>query len=159
MILSALWDQAVQEKTTLLNCIATIDKVSAGHVYLEEKEVSDISSRKEIARFRRKTLGFVFQDFNLLDTLTIEENIALGPVMQGRSPQEVDCTVQDIASKLGITDILGKFPNQVSGAEAAGGMRACDGCKSQTDSGRRTDRRTGFTLFQTAAELNGAPES
>ena len=115
-------------KTTLLNCIATIDKVSAGHVYLEEKEVSDIS-RKEIARFRRENLGFVFQDFNLLDTLTIEENIALGPVMQGRSPQEVDCTVRDIASKLGITDILGKFPNQVSRgqkqrAACAGAMAA-----------------------------------
>ncbi|MCH1983371.1 ABC transporter ATP-binding protein [Ruminococcus sp. OA3] len=103
-------------KTTLLNCIATIDRVSAGHIYLEGNDVSGIS-KKEIARFRRENLGFVFQDFNLLDTLTIEENIALGPVLQGMSPQEVERTVQDTASKLGITDILGKFPNQVSGGQ------------------------------------------
>ncbi len=103
-------------KTTLLNCIATIDRVSAGHVYLDGRDVS-IISKKEIARFRRENLGFIFQDFNLLDTMTIEENIALGPVLRGKSPQEVDSIVQDIASKLGIHDILSKFPNQVSGGQ------------------------------------------
>lgn len=72
-------------KTTLLNCISTIDTATAGHIYLRDTDITGLKEDK-LAEFRQKNLGFVFQDFNLLDTLTIEENIALAPVIQGTSP-------------------------------------------------------------------------
>jgi len=93
-------------KTTLLNCISTIDMVSAGHIYLDGTDVTEINE-KQIARFRRENLGFVFQDFNLLDTLTINK------VPAG----EVDGRVREMAGKLNITDILDKYPYQVSGGQ------------------------------------------
>ena len=103
-------------KTTLLNCISTIDTVSAGHIYLGGTDVTEIKP-KAIARFRRENLGFVFQDFNLLDTLTLEENIALPLTISGTSPKEIDERVQRIADKLHISDILKKYPIQVSGGQ------------------------------------------
>ena len=75
-------------KTTLLNCISTIDTATAGHIYLRDTDITGLKEDK-LAEFRQKNLGFVFQDFNLLDTLTIEENIALAPVIQGTSPQKI----------------------------------------------------------------------
>ena len=103
-------------KTTLLNCISTIDTVSAGHIYLEGTDVTEINE-KEIARFRRENLGFVFQDFNLLDTLTISENIALALTINKVPAGEIDGRVREMAVKLNITDILDKYPYQVSGGQ------------------------------------------
>ena len=103
-------------KTTLLNCISTIDTVSAGHIYLGGTDVTEIKE-KEIARFRRENLGFIFQDFNLLDTLTISENIALALPINHIPVGQVDGLVQEIAAKLNITNILEKYPYQVSGGQ------------------------------------------
>ena len=103
-------------KTTLLNCISTIDTVSAGHIYLDGTDVTEINE-KEIARFRRENLGFVFQDFNLLDTLTISENIALALTINKAPAGEIDGRVREMAVKLNITDILDKYPYQVSGGQ------------------------------------------
>ena len=103
-------------KTTLLNCISTIDTVSAGHIYLNGTDVTEITE-KQIARFRRENLGFVFQDFNLLDTLTISENIALALTINRVPAGEIDGRVREIAGKLNIADILDKYPYQVSGGQ------------------------------------------
>lgn len=103
-------------KTTLLNCISTIDTVSAGHIYLGGTDVTEIKPNA-IARFRRENLGFVFQDFNLLDTLTISENIALALSINKTPARDVEPRIQDIAQKLNITDILNKYPYQVSGGQ------------------------------------------
>lgn len=103
-------------KTTLLNCISTIDTVSSGHILLDGQDITTISE-KDIASFRRDCLGFVFQDFNLLDTLTLEENIALPLTISETPPKEIDQRVHQIADKLLISDILKKFPTQVSGGQ------------------------------------------
>ena len=103
-------------KTTLLNCISTIDTVSAGHILLNGQDVSNLS-QQDLARFRREKLGFVFQDFNLLDTLTIEENIGLALSLNHQDPGAVQNRVREVAGKLGIPDILEKFPYQVSGGQ------------------------------------------
>lgn len=103
-------------KTTLLNCISTIDTVSAGHIYLEGTDITELKP-KSLARFRRENLGFVFQDFNLLDTLTISENIALALAINKTPAKEVEPCIMDIAGKLNIRDILNKYPYQVSGGQ------------------------------------------
>lgn len=103
-------------KTTLLNCISTIDTVSAGHIYLAGKDITTLKE-KELARFRRENLGFIFQDFNLLDTLTISENIALALTINKVETSQIDPQVQNIATTLNITDILNKYPYQVSGGQ------------------------------------------
>ncbi len=103
-------------KTTLLNCISTIDAISAGKILLDGVSVAGLSEH-ELARFRRERLGFVFQDFNLLDTLTIEENIGLALSLNHQTPGTVQNRVREVAGKLGITDILTKFPYQVSGGQ------------------------------------------
>ena len=103
-------------KTTLLNCISTIDTVSAGDILLDGESIAELSE-SELARFRRERLGFVFQDFNLLDTLTIEENIGLALTLNHSDSNAVQRQVSGVAQKLGITDILGKFPYQVSGGQ------------------------------------------
>ena len=103
-------------KTTLLNCISTIDTVSAGHIYLDGADVTEIKE-KELARFRRVNLGFVFQDFNLLDTLTISENIALALTINKVPEPQIAGKVQEMAQSLNIIDILDKYPYQVSGGQ------------------------------------------
>lgn len=103
-------------KTTLLNCISTIDAISAGKILLDGVSIDDLSE-KELAKFRRERLGFVFQDSNLLDTLTIEENIGLALSLNHKEPKKVQGQVREIARKLGITDVLPKFPYQVSGGQ------------------------------------------
>ncbi|MEY8323097.1 ABC transporter ATP-binding protein [Lachnospiraceae bacterium 54-11] len=103
-------------KTTLLNCISTIDTVSAGHIYLEGVDVTEMKP-KSLAGFRRENLGFVFQDFNLLDTLTISENIALALSINKVPAREVESRISDIAGKLNISGILDKYPYQVSGGQ------------------------------------------
>lgn len=103
-------------KTTLLNCISTIDTVSAGDILLDGESIAELSLG-ELARFRREKLGFVFQDFNLLDTLTIEENIGLALSLNHVDSRTVQERVKNVAQKLGITDILKKFSYQVSGGQ------------------------------------------
>lgn len=103
-------------KTTLLNCISTIDTVSAGHIYLDGADVTEIKE-KDLARFRRENLGFVFQDFNLLDTLTISENIALALTINKAPQEQIVGKVREMAESLNITDILDKYPYQVSGGQ------------------------------------------
>lgn len=103
-------------KTTLLNCISTIDTASAGHIYLDGTDVTEIKE-KELARFRRINLGFIFQDFNLLDTLTISENIALTLTINKVPVGEIDVRVEKMAKTLSIADILDKYPYQVSGGQ------------------------------------------
>ena len=103
-------------KTTLLNCISTIDTVTAGHIFIGGQDITELNSKK-LARFRREELGFIFQDFNLLDTLTAYENIALALTIQKRPSREIDERVRDIAEKLEITDVLKKYPYQMSGGQ------------------------------------------
>lgn len=103
-------------KTTLLNCISTIDTVSSGHIYLENQDITEIKE-ENIAKFRRENLGFIFQDFNLLDTLTVEENIALILTINKVPEKEIDKKTLEIARKLGIEEILNKYPYQVSGGQ------------------------------------------
>ena len=103
-------------KTTLLNCISTIDTVSAGHIYLDGEDVTEIRPRA-LARFRREKLGFVFQDFNLLDTLTIGENIALALAINQTPADRVEPKVRAMAQTLNIQGILDKYPYQVSGGQ------------------------------------------
>ena len=103
-------------KTTLLNCLSTIDSVSAGHIMLDGKDITKLRE-EELAVFRRDNLGFVFQEYNLLDTLTLEENMALPLTIQGLEPEEISLRVRKIADKLQIGDVLGKFPFQTSGGQ------------------------------------------
>lgn len=103
-------------KTTLLNVIATIDEVSSGHIYLNGKDLTEIN-KKEIGRFRRENLGFIFQDFNLIDTLTIHENIALALTINKTNKNEIDGKVNSVAKELGIEEILTKYPYEVSGGQ------------------------------------------
>lgn len=103
-------------KTTLLNCISTIDTVSSGHILLEGRDITAIPM-EEIAAFRREALGFVFQEFNLLDTLTLEENMALPLTIRELEPAEIRAKVHNLADRLGLSEALGKFPYQVSGGQ------------------------------------------
>ena len=103
-------------KTTLLNTISTIDTVTSGNIYLDGVDITTLKE-EELADFRRENLGFIFQDFNLLDTLTIEENIALSLIINHEDILKVDKKVDDIVKKLGIQDILDKFPYEVSGGQ------------------------------------------
>ncbi|HPY84395.1 MAG TPA: ABC transporter ATP-binding protein, partial [Ruminococcus flavefaciens] len=103
-------------KTTLLNCISTIDRVTAGHIYLEDTDITKLKG-KELNKFRRDKLGFIFQDFNLLDTLTAYENIALSLSIQKTPAKKIETAVTTVAERLGITDVLKKYPYQMSGGQ------------------------------------------
>lgn len=103
-------------KTTLLNCISTIDRVTAGHILIDGEDITKLKG-KRLNKFRREELGFIFQDFNLLDTLTAYDNIALALTIQKVDPTEIDQRVKEIAKKLEIIDILNKYPYQVSGGQ------------------------------------------
>ena len=103
-------------KTTLLNCISTIDPVTAGHIYIEGKDITALNSKK-LSRFRREKLGFIFQDFNLLDTLTAFENIALALTIIKTPVSQIEPMVMDVAQKLEITEVLRKYPYQMSGGQ------------------------------------------
>jgi len=103
-------------KTTLLNCISTIDTVSSGHIYLDGTDVTEHTD-KQIAGFRNKQLGFIFQDYNLLDTLTVEENIALSLVVQDVPANEITKRITKLTQQIGIEQILSKFPIYISGGE------------------------------------------
>jgi putative ABC transport system ATP-binding protein len=103
-------------KTTLLNCISTIDRVTTGHIYLEGEDVTELKG-KELNKFRRDKLGFIFQDFNLLDTLTAYENIALALSIQKCAASEIDARVKAVAKQLEIKEVLNKYPYQMSGGQ------------------------------------------
>lgn len=103
-------------KTTLLNCISTIDQVTSGNIMVEGLDITDMR-KKELTKFRRDNLGFIFQDFNLLDTLTAYENIALALTIQKVNPKEIDKRVKEVAKVLNITPVLAKFPYQMSGGQ------------------------------------------
>lgn len=111
-----LWEHHGSGKTTLLNCISTIDKVTAGHIIINGQDITRLKGNR-LNKFRREELGFIFQDFNLLDTLTAYENIALALTIQKVKANEIETRVNTIAQKLGIADILRKYPYQVSGGQ------------------------------------------
>ena len=103
-------------KTTLLNVLSTIDNTSKGEILIDGKDVVSMNDDK-LALFRRNHLGFIFQDYNLLDTLTVRENIALPLALSNVKAREVDSRVIEIAKKFGINDILDKYPYQISGGQ------------------------------------------
>ena len=103
-------------KTTLLNCISTVDHATAGHIYVNGKDVTDMKETA-LARFRREELGFIFQSFNLLDTLTGRDNIALALAILGEHPKKIDGKINKIAQELGIGEILEKYPYEMSGGQ------------------------------------------
>ncbi|MCM1498243.1 MAG: ABC transporter ATP-binding protein [Clostridium sp.] len=103
-------------KTTLLNMLATIDTVTAGHIYYGDTDITELSENA-LSKFRKDNLGFVFQEYNLLDTLTIEENIILALTLQGGRKKEINDACSEILGLLGILDIRDKFPYQVSGGQ------------------------------------------
>lgn len=103
-------------KTTLLNCISTIDRVTGGHIYLNGEDITTLKGNR-LNSFRREKLGFIFQDFNLLDTMTAYENIALALTIRKESPHKIRVAVTSIAKQLGISDVLDKYPYQMSGGQ------------------------------------------
>lgn len=103
-------------KSTLLNCISTIDRVTSGHIYLRNEDITKLKGNK-LTKFRRDSLGFIFQDFNLLDTLTSFENIALALTIQKTNYKLIDQKVIQVAKALGIEEILNKYPYELSGGQ------------------------------------------
>lgn len=103
-------------KSTLLNSISTIDKVTAGHILIKGEDVTKLKGNR-LNKFRREELGFIFQDFNLLDTLTVYENIAIALTIQKVGSNEIQRKVNEISEKLGIKNILDKYPYQISGGQ------------------------------------------
>lgn len=112
----AIMGESGSGKTTLLNILAAFDKPTSGEVLLSEKKLSQVKE-KEISAFRRDNLGFVFQDFNLLDNFSIKDNIFLPLVLSGKKYDELNQRIKPIAKKLGITEILEKYPYEVSGGQ------------------------------------------
>ena len=103
-------------KTTLLNLLATVDQVTSGHIFYDNMDITTLKE-EEVAKFRKENLGFVFQDFNLLDTLTLEENVILAMTKHKKKKQEIQQTVASVMRALGIWEYRKKFPYQVSGGQ------------------------------------------
>ena len=112
----AIMGESGSGKSTLLNILAALDKPTEGIVFLQEKDLSKVKE-KEMAAFRRNNLGFVFQDFNLLDTFSLKDNIFLPLVLSGTSYKEMERRLMPLADKLGIKSILEKYPYEVSGGQ------------------------------------------
>ena len=112
----AIMGESGSGKTTLLNILAALDKPSSGEVLLNGRNIVEIKER-DISAFRRDNLGFVFQDFNLLDTFSVQDNIFLPLVLSGKNYDEMSRRLQPIATKLGIREILNKYPYEVSGGQ------------------------------------------
>ncbi len=112
----AIMGESGSGKTTLLNIIAALDKCTSGKVIINNKDISELKE-KDLAEFRRNNLGFVFQEFNLLDTFTVEDNIYLPLVLAGKSYNEMHERLMPIAVKLGIADLLKKYPYEISGGQ------------------------------------------
>lgn len=103
-------------KTTLLNLLATVDQVTSGHIFYDNMDITTLKE-EEVAKFRKENLGFVFQDFNLQDTLTLEENVILAMTLHKKKKQEIQQTVASVMRALGIWEYRKKFPYQVSGGQ------------------------------------------
>ncbi len=112
----AIMGESGSGKTTLLNILASLDRATSGEVKLSGKNLSEIKESR-LASFRRENLGFVFQDFNLLDTFSLRDNILLPLVLSGVSPNEMEKKIEPIAKRLGILSLLDKFPYEVSGGQ------------------------------------------
>lgn len=112
----AIMGESGSGKTTLLNILAALDTPTGGKVYLKGRDLSGVKER-EIAAFRRQNLGFVFQDFHLLDTFSLKDNIFLPLVLSGKTYEEMERRLTSVAERLGITEILNKFPYEVSGGQ------------------------------------------
>lgn len=103
-------------KTTLLNMMAAIDHVTSGHIYYDDLDITEMSA-DQLSEFRKENLGFVFQEYNLLDTLTLEENIILALTVQGKRRKEIQKICQDMMELLEIEDVKDQFPYEVSGGQ------------------------------------------
>ena len=145
-------------KSTLLNVIATIDRVSAGNILVEGRNLADMKE-EHLSEFRRDKLGFIFQEYNLLDTLTIEENIILALTLQGGKKQQIQGECEQMLRLLGIADIREKFPYQVSGGQ----KQRCACARAMVNHPRllladeptgALDSRSAQTLLETFTDLN-----
>ena len=120
-------------KTTLLNCISTIDKVTAGHIFVGGTDITKLKGN-DLNKFRREDLGFIFQDFNLLDTLTAYENIALALSIQNVSPKEIDKRIKKVAKELDIESVLKKYPYQMKKSSLSSSIKWRTKTKSSSSS-------------------------
>ena len=145
-------------KTTLLNLLATIDQVTAGHIYYETTDITELSE-EDLSEFRRDNLGFVFQEYNLLDTLTIEENILLALTLQGGGREQIERECARMIKLLDLEEIRDKFPYQVSGGQ----KQRCACARALVNHPRllladeptgALDSRSAQTLLETFASLN-----
>lgn len=106
-------------KTTLLNLLSTIDRVTAGHIYYGDTDITELGE-EQLSEFRKKQLGFIFQEYNLLDTLTLEENIMLVMTLHRRGKKEIQKRCSELLRILGIEEVKDKYPYQVSGGQSSG---------------------------------------
>jgi putative ABC transport system ATP-binding protein len=145
-------------KTTLLNMLSTIDSVTAGHIYYGGTDITELKEDR-LADFRKENLGFVFQDYNLLDTLTIEENIMLAMTLQRKGRQEIQEECEKMLDLLGIADVRGQFPYQVSGGQ----KQRCACARALINHPRllladeptgALDSKSSQTLLETFTEMN-----
>ena len=146
-------------KTTLLNCVATIDTVTSGHILVDGRDVTSLRARA-LSRFRRDDLGFIFQDSNLLDTLTGFENIALSLTIKGERPASVRARVEQTAAALGVSEVLGKRPCQMSGVQrqrvaAARAMVADPKLVLADEPTGALDSRSASVILDTLSMMNG----
>lgn len=147
-------------KTTLLNLLATIDRVTSGHIFYGDTDITELKE-SALSDFRKDNLGFVFQDYNLLDTLTMEENIVLALTIRREERSEIKKKCSEIMSLLGISDIKNKFPYQVSGGQ----KQRCACARALVNRPRllladeptgALDSRSSQTLLETFTEMNGS---
>ncbi len=145
-------------KTTLLNMMSTIDRVTAGHIWYGDTDIAELSEN-DLAQFRKDNLGFVFQDYNLLDTLTIEENIILAMTLRKEGKKEIQKKCDEMLRLLGITDIRTQFPYQVSGGQ----KQRCACARALVNRPRliladeptgALDSRSAQTLLETFTDMN-----
>lgn len=147
-------------KTTLLNLLATIDRVTSGHIFYGDTDITELKEAA-LSDFRKNNLGFVFQDYNLLDTLTLEENIVLALTIRREERSEIKKKCSEIMSLLGISDIKNKFPYQVSGGQ----KQRCACARALVNRPRllladeptgALDSRSSQTLLETFTEMNAS---